>query len=328
MVYEPTYAGGVLQLFITYIADYFPYGKVLREYVNTGSGAERFLTTQHERDKETGLDYRGARYYDSDISRFLSLDPLAREFPSWSAYNYVVGNPISLIDPTGRSPEGTGDDKKKKQEERKDLNPDIGTDLPEQTITAEQPEYLKDFNQFLRNSQMNFQEKAFAELEQWAMNHPEKVEENMRAYQSVKSIQNYLSGLIKPTQSHAMESADWFWTLFLPMPKIGIGSTAVKGIGNIRVPVYRVYGGGSSMYGKSYSLINPKFVPNYRNFAGLPNVNTGQYLLRGKLPLKDINVGRWFAAPLDGRTGGLPLELYQNFNQLSKPVNIILKKPF
>jgi RHS repeat-associated protein len=107
MVYEPTYAGGVLQLFITYIADYFPYGKVLREYVNTGSGAERFLTTQHERDKETGLDYRGARFYDSDISRFLSLDPLATEFPAWSAYNYVMGNPISLIDPTGRSPEGT-----------------------------------------------------------------------------------------------------------------------------------------------------------------------------------------------------------------------------
>ena len=82
------------------------------------------------------------------------------------------------------------------------------------------------------------------------------------------------------------------------------------------------------MYGKSYSLINPKYVPGYRNFAGLPNANTGQYLLRGNIPLKDIRVGRWFAAPLDGRTGGLPLELYQNFNQLSNPVNIILKKPF
>ena len=67
------------------------------------------MTTQHERDKETGLDYRGARFYDSDIARFLSLDPLAKQFPAWSAYNYVMGNPISLIDPTGRSPEGTGD---------------------------------------------------------------------------------------------------------------------------------------------------------------------------------------------------------------------------
>jgi RHS repeat-associated protein len=104
MVYEPTYAGGVLQLFITYIADYFPYGKVLREYVNTGSGPERFLTTQHERDKETGLDYRGARYYDADIARFLSLDPLAAKFPSWSSYNYVFSNPLIFTDPTGKSP--------------------------------------------------------------------------------------------------------------------------------------------------------------------------------------------------------------------------------
>lgn len=109
---------------------------------------------------------------------------------------------------------------------------------------------------------------------------------------------------------------------------IRFSTKGIKGIGNLKVPIYRVYGGGSSMYGKSYSLINPKYVPNYRNFAGLPNANTGQYLLRGNIPLKDIHIGRWFAAPLDGRTGGLPFELYQNFNQLSNPANIILKKSF
>lgn len=93
---------------IDYIADYYPYGKVLREFVN--GEQERYLTTQHERDAETGLDYRGARYYDSDIARFLSLDPLATEFPAWSAYNYVVGNPVSLIDPSGRAPEDPPND--------------------------------------------------------------------------------------------------------------------------------------------------------------------------------------------------------------------------
>ncbi|HEX7906389.1 MAG TPA: hypothetical protein VF487_21090 [Chitinophagaceae bacterium] len=56
--------------------------------------------------------------------------------------------------------------------------------------------------------------------------------------------------------------------------------------------------------------------------------NTGQYLLRGNIPLKNIRIGRWFAAKADGKTGGLPLELYQNYNQLSNPANIILKKPF
>ena len=106
VVYEHTYAGGGLaELVINYAADYFSYGKILREYVNTNTGdPEKFLTTQHERDQETGLDYRGARFYDSDIARFLSLDPLASKFPSWSTYNYVMGNPIALIDPNGKAP--------------------------------------------------------------------------------------------------------------------------------------------------------------------------------------------------------------------------------
>ena len=74
--------------------------KILRQYDN-GAG-DRYLTTQHERDKETGLDYRGARFYDSDIARFLSLDPLAAKYPMLSAYNYVAGNPIIFVDPNGK----------------------------------------------------------------------------------------------------------------------------------------------------------------------------------------------------------------------------------
>jgi len=85
---------------ILFVADYFPFGKTLREY--SGTYEERFLTTQHERDRSTGLDYRGARYYDSDIARFLSLDPLARKYPSYSDYNYVMCNPIFFTDPNGK----------------------------------------------------------------------------------------------------------------------------------------------------------------------------------------------------------------------------------
>src|SRR5690606_7004531 len=42
---------------------------------------------------------------DSDIARFLSTDPWQTQYPSWSTYNYVMGNPISFIDPTGKGPE-------------------------------------------------------------------------------------------------------------------------------------------------------------------------------------------------------------------------------
>lgn len=90
---------------LEYAADYYPYGKTLREY---NPEAEKYLTTHHERDTETGLDYRGARYFDADIARFLSLDPLSADFASWSPYNYVLSNPLIFIDPDGRSPQGGG----------------------------------------------------------------------------------------------------------------------------------------------------------------------------------------------------------------------------
>ncbi len=87
--------------YIINAADYYPYGKILREYDN--GAADRYLSTEHERDRETGLDYRGARYY--DVARFLSTDPWADQFPAWSTYTYVLGNPIVFIDPTGKGAE-------------------------------------------------------------------------------------------------------------------------------------------------------------------------------------------------------------------------------
>jgi hypothetical protein len=37
------------------------------------------------------------------VSRWLSPDPLAKQFPSWSPYNYVENNPVRYIDPDGKS---------------------------------------------------------------------------------------------------------------------------------------------------------------------------------------------------------------------------------
>ena len=81
------------------VMDYYPYAKILREFIHT---PEKYVSTHHERDKETGLDYRGARFYDSDVARFLSLDPHAIRYPNSSDYMYVLGNPIILIDPNGK----------------------------------------------------------------------------------------------------------------------------------------------------------------------------------------------------------------------------------
>lgn len=87
---------------LNFAGDYYPYGKILRQFVSSGMEEERYLTTGHERDKETDLDYRGARFYDSDVARFLSLDPLAVKRLSMTPYNYVLGNPVMRVDPDGK----------------------------------------------------------------------------------------------------------------------------------------------------------------------------------------------------------------------------------
>jgi RHS repeat-associated protein len=92
--------GGSTTYALDYVGDYFPYGKVLREAVN--GPMEKYLTTHHQRDVETGLDYRGARYYDADVARFLSLDPLAADYAKWSSYSYVMAAPTSCVDKDGR----------------------------------------------------------------------------------------------------------------------------------------------------------------------------------------------------------------------------------
>jgi RHS repeat-associated protein len=63
--------------------------------------------TGKERDTESGLDYFGARYYASNMGRFMSPDPgkinlkhLANP-QKWNKYAYVLNNPLSLVDPDG-----------------------------------------------------------------------------------------------------------------------------------------------------------------------------------------------------------------------------------
>jgi len=85
----------------------------------------------------------------------------------------------------------------------------------------------------------------------------------------------------------------------------GAGSVA----GFLRRPrvgqtVYRVYGDKAQAYGPSWSRRNPETVKNYRDVAGLPNENTGRFVLQGKLrDVKDVRVTR--ATELDGNRGGI-----------------------
>lgn len=81
-----------------------PYGETMAEQKGSGYYQNAYKFNGKELDEETGLYYYGARYMDPKLSIWLSVDPLAEEFPSWSPYNFVMNNPLRFIDPDGRAP--------------------------------------------------------------------------------------------------------------------------------------------------------------------------------------------------------------------------------
>jgi len=61
----------------------------------------RYKFTAKELDNETSYTYFGARYYDSELSGWLSVDPMSDKYPSLSPYCYTADNPVILVDPLG-----------------------------------------------------------------------------------------------------------------------------------------------------------------------------------------------------------------------------------
>jgi RHS repeat-associated protein len=84
---------------------YDAWGRVWQK-VGASSNPRQYIGHYH--DEETGLDYFGARYYDSEIGRFLSQDSYLGQAdvpPSLHRYLYAYANPLRYVDLTGYSSE-------------------------------------------------------------------------------------------------------------------------------------------------------------------------------------------------------------------------------
>ncbi|MEA5667135.1 RHS repeat-associated core domain-containing protein [Stenotrophomonas sp. MH1] len=80
--------------------EYEPYGQVVNATAKDGPGF-----TGHVLDAATGMNYMQQRYYDPQIGRFLSVDPVTAYKNPVGAFNrywYANNNPYRFTDPDGR----------------------------------------------------------------------------------------------------------------------------------------------------------------------------------------------------------------------------------
>ena len=83
------------------VVEYDPWGRVALDW--PGFDDTKKFTGQ-EYDDATGLYYYVARYYDPDLGRFLSPDPIVQapfNSQNLNRYSYVLNNPVMFVDPTG-----------------------------------------------------------------------------------------------------------------------------------------------------------------------------------------------------------------------------------
>ncbi|MEZ5044489.1 MAG: SpvB/TcaC N-terminal domain-containing protein [Saprospiraceae bacterium] len=81
-------------------ATYLPFGGLFVEEQVDGP-QQSYLYNGKELDRETGLYYYGARYYDPTAAIWFGVDPQAAAYPGISPYAYVANNPVLYTDPDG-----------------------------------------------------------------------------------------------------------------------------------------------------------------------------------------------------------------------------------
>jgi RHS repeat-associated protein len=232
-------------------------------------------------------DFTG-RTFDSWTLRALQVDPMATKYYSTSPYALWLNNPLRVIDPTG-----------------------MWTDEPQQ---GQQPTTYDDLN-FLQKmfyniiSLMNAQGKAVNKMH----GKTETTEE-----ENIMASIEYTTGAVLLLQAHtemarsagkvssSNKNTSVVKEASIAPESIGVKSVvapanAVKGETQT---VYRVFGGDAKALGKSWTPIDPGTVANYRDVAGLPNANTGQFIIKGTTNNSNILLQQG-AVPLDGNIGGL-----------------------
>ncbi len=81
--------------------EFYPYGDLFSSAGTADSSGNCYRFTDKELGEETGLYDFSARFLQTSLGRFTTIDPLAEKYPGISPYAYCNGNPVRYIDPDG-----------------------------------------------------------------------------------------------------------------------------------------------------------------------------------------------------------------------------------
>lgn len=82
--------------------EYTPGGAIWRSFDRHALQPKHFCGKEELTMHGYNMYDSGGRFHTNNGIRFVSLDPLAEKYYSWSPYAYCLGNPVNAIDPDGK----------------------------------------------------------------------------------------------------------------------------------------------------------------------------------------------------------------------------------
>ena len=284
-------------------SDYYPFGLAMGG--RTESSVYRYGFNGKEKDSPgmggggNTYDY-GFRIYNPEIAKFLSVDPLAREFPWNSTYAFAEGSPISNIDLDGLE----------KYDYR--MHHAKASGNSQLALATYVVDWFSDklIGGPVRAIQGGFE---YANNERQYKNRhdsPESVIPEEIASVNYRARQFESGAKVIKGFTDQLE----FNSAMMGLAMGGLESAAASQFAKsttTELTVYRVFGGDARAQGFSWTTVNPSSIKDFRNLAGLPSggtsgaINTADFLIKGKVNINSIINSR-SALPLDGNLGGLP----------------------
>jgi len=296
---------------------YAPFGRVLS---HTGEFDARFQFSSKEFDAETGLLAFGYRYYAPTLGRWLSRD-IAGEFIDENLYRFSYNKPLLYSDPTGLWGVQFGS-----------VNLGIGN-----PTLAFDTSSLGDLARGAKNVGRGFGQGAKGVVDTVRFVVQLGTDSEFRANIEAalgeiiddpcvrQQILEDLKNGVVTTFTDEDAFGEFAGEFGFGVATVGLGNLFRAGkvgsfFGKVRpgklprtdLPsprqgqkVFRVFGEKNKPFGESFTPVDPRTVKNFRAEAGLPDVNTGRFVLEGRIKNPSgITVRQ--SLPLDDNPGGLP----------------------